>query len=121
MENSVFISLEDYDRLCSENAALTSQNDELELAISDLQEGDSQRVLVREKTIEFLADGNERIETTTYVKGFDDVREEIEAFFRTKIEELQSKKDELREKLLDVQIENSRLRHRGFWERLFNK
>ena len=121
MENSVFISLEDYDRICSENAALTSQNDELELAIADLQESDGQRVIVRETETTIFSDGSERVEKTTRVKGFADVRDEVETFFKAKIEEMETTIEELRDKLLDVQVENSRLRNRSLWQRIRNK
>ena len=64
--------------------------------------------------------------------NFDDVREDVEKKFGTTIEELRKENEKLHdelektkkqasEDLLELEMEISNLRHRGLWQRIWNK
>lgn len=125
-QGEVRIPVESYNWLRSENERLSKENAELARALADLQEKDGQKVIIRE-TVATRTRTKEIIEKTTFVKGFDEVRTEIEDFYKKKIEDLEEKIADKQqeivkysEKGLEQQTEISRLKHRGLWDRIMN-
>lgn len=137
--NSVTMSLEEYDGMKEELFTLREEKASLTDAIEALKENAEQKVIIKEVCTCEDEDGEE-CECTTYaVKGFDDVKKEIEDFYKGKFEEMENtikektekvekiyeKSKELHEKTMEWKLEKdmeiSRLKHRNLWQRILNK
>ncbi len=144
--DSVTLSLAQYNTLRDENAALKTQNSELEDALEALKENDGQKVIIRESCTCEDEEGEETVCVHTWVKGFDEVKAEVEEFYKKKIEDLETEieaktkaaekvseellsnaesqkqtADALAKKALEAEMEVSRLKHRNLWKRILNK
>jgi uncharacterized coiled-coil DUF342 family protein len=126
--NQVTLDLEDYNFLRNEYTLATKENKELNAAIEQLQDNDGQKVIIRECEQWEDEDGEEYETRTTYVKGFDEVKAEVEEFYKGKLEDLQKKIEDLRKEkenygrmYLDAQCTISELKHRNLWQRILNK
>jgi phage host-nuclease inhibitor protein Gam len=93
-----------------------------------LQDNDGQKVIIRECE-QWEDEDSEEYETrTTSVKGFDDVKAEVEEFYKEKIEDLEKKIEDLRKEkenygrmYLDALCTISDLKHRTLWQRIINE
>lgn len=135
MESKVTISLETYNRLRDANTNLVLENKELRDAIEALQDTDGQKVIIRETFTYEDEDGEETAETRTSVKGFDEVKAEVEEFYKQKIKEMEARISEVEkerenackevnavyEQKVKAEIEVSRLKRRNLWKRILNK
>ena len=119
--NQVTLSLKEYNDLRDENTELARENKELNDAIEKLQDNDGQKVIIRECEQWEDEDGDEYETNTTRIKGFDEVKQEVEDFYKKKIEDLQKENEEYRRKCLDAQCTISELKHRNLWQRIINK
>ena len=119
--NQVTLSLKEYNDLRDENTELARENKELNDAIGKLQDNDGQKVIIRECEQWEDEDGDEYETNTTRIKGFDEVKQEVEDFYKKKIEDLQKENEEYRRKCLDAQCTISELKHRNLWQRIINK
>ena len=133
--NQVTLALDDYNFLRNEYTLATKENKELNDAIEQLQDKDGQKVIIRECERWEDEDGEEYETRTTSVKGFDEVKAEVEAFYKKKITDLEDEiehlkqnaesqkqtADALAKKALEAEMEVSRLKHRNLWERILNK
>lgn len=119
--NQVTLDLEDYNFLRNEYTLATKENKELNAAIEKLQDNDGQKVIIRECERWEDEDGNEYETNTTRIKGFDEVKQEVEDFYKKKVEDLQKENEEYRHKYLDAQCTISELKHRNLWQRILNK
>lgn len=119
--NQVTLSLKEYNDLRDENTALARENKELNDAIEKLQDNDGQKVIIRECEQWEDEDGDEYQTHTTRIKGFDEVKQEVEDFYKKKFEDLQKENEEYRHKYLDAQCMISELKHRNLWQRILNK
>ena len=119
--NQVTLDLEDYNFLRNEYTLATKENKELNAAIEQLQDNDGQKVIIRECERWEDEDGNEYETNTTRIKGFDEVKQEVEDFYKKKVEDLQKENEEYRHKYLDAQCTISELKHRNLWQRILNK
>lgn len=126
--NQVTLDLEDYNFLRNEYTLATKENKELNDAIEKLQDNDGQKVIIRECERWEDEDGEEYETRTTSVKGFDDVKAEVEEFYKSKFEDLEKENEERKKKFedvqrkyLDAQCTISALKHRNLWQRIFNK
>lgn len=120
---NVVLPLAEYNELRDKyNAALVEIN-ELENVINELQENPKQKVFVKEVEIE-----DEWVTTNYRIKGFKEVKEDVEKVFGKKIEELEAQNKELQElckkyadELIEEQMKVSDLRNRSLWQRILNK
>lgn len=119
--NQVTLSLKEYNDLRDENTELARENKELNDAIEKLQDNDGQKVIIRECEQWEDEDGDEYETHTTRIKGFDEVKQEVEDFYKKKFEDLQKENEEYRHKYLDAQCTISELKHRNLWQRILNK
>lgn len=126
--NQVTLSLEEYNDMRDENTELARQNREVRAAIEELQDNDGQKVIIRECEQWEDEDGEEYETRTTSVKGFDEVKAEVEEFYKEKIEDLEKavergkkRYEETQRKYLDAQCTISELKHRNLWQRILNK
>lgn len=119
--NQVTLSLKEYNDMRDENTELARENKELNDAIEKLQDNDGQKVIIRECEQWNDEDGNEYETNTTRIKGFDEVKQEVEDFYKKKVEDLQKENEEYRQKYLDAQCTISESKHRNLWQRILNK
>lgn len=119
--NQVTLSLKEYNDMRDELAELPRENQELRDAIEKLQDNDGQKVIIRECK-QWEDEWGEECETnTTTIKGFDEVKHEVEDFYKKKFEDLQKRIEACQEKILDAQRTISELKHRNLWQRILNK
>ena len=118
--NQVTLSLKEYKDMRDENTELARENKELDDAIDKLQDNEGQKVIIRECERWEDEDGNEYETNTTRIKGFDEVKQEVEDFYKKKVEDLQKENEEYRHKYLDAQCTISELKHRNLWQRILN-
>jgi predicted RNase H-like HicB family nuclease len=126
--NHVTLSLKDYNDLCNENTELARENKELNDAIEKLQDNDGQKVIIRECEQWDDEDGDECETKTTHIKGFDEVKQEVEEFYKGKFKDLENENEEIKKKFedihrkyLDAQCTISALKNRNLWQRIINK
>lgn len=126
--NQVTLSLKEYNDMRDENTELARENKELNDAIEKLQDNDGQKVIIRECERWEDEDGNEYETNTTRIKGFDEVKQEVEEFYKGKFEDLEKENEEIKKKFedihrkyLDAQCTISELKHRNLWQRILNK
>ena len=119
--NQVTLSLKEYNDMRDENTELARENKELNDAIEKLQDNDGQKVIIRECEQWNDEDGNEYETNTTRIKGFDEVKQEVEDFYKKKVEDLQKENEEYRHKYLDALCTISDLKHRTLWQRIINE
>ena len=126
--NQVTLSLKEYNDLRDENAELARENEELNDAIEKLQDNDGQKVIIRECEQWEDEDGEEYENNTTHIKGFDEVKQEVEDFYKGKFEDLEKENEEIKKKFedihrkyLDAQCTISALKNRNLWQRIINK
>lgn len=134
MADNVTLALKAYNDLREENIALRSENEELTSALKEIENKEGQKVIVREITT-WDEDGDECEERTTHIKDFDEVKAEVEDFYKKKFESLSDQIKELddenmelideihklRDEKLEAQMEASALKHRNLWQRILNK
>jgi len=135
MADNVTLALKAYNDLRDENDALRSENEELTSALKEIEKKEGQKVIVREICTWEYEDGDECEERTTRVKGFEEVKAEVEDFYKKKFESLNDQIKELddknmelldeihklRDEKLEAQMEASILKHRNLWQRILNK
>lgn len=135
MADNVTLALKAYNDLRDENDALRSENEELTSALKEIEKKKGQKVIVREIYTWKDEDGDECEERTTKVKGLEEVKAEVEAFYKKtfqslndQIKELDDENMELldeihklRDEKLEAQMEASELKHRNLWQRILNK
>lgn len=126
--NQVTLSLKEYNDMRDENTELARENKELNDAIEKLQDNDGQKVIIRECEQWEDEDGDEYETCTTMVKCFDEIKQEVEEFYKKKIEDLEKENEERKKKFedvqrkyLDAQCTISELKHRNLWQRILNK
>lgn len=126
--NQVTLSLNDYNFLRDEYTEATKENRELNAAIEDLQDNDGQKVIIRECEQWEDEDGDKHETRTTSVKGFDEVKQEVEDFYKCKFEDLKKENEEIKKKFEDSQRKYldalciiSDLKNRNLWHRIINK
>lgn len=123
MNESVTLSVKAYNALRDEIAALKNENALYENAFEEMREVDGQRVLVKEKTIY-----DDEVVTEVWLKGFDDVKKEVEGIFKQRIEDLQEKNKDLQDSYDALIKKDARdlktileLKSRNLWQRIRNK
>ena len=133
MADTVTMSLKSYNELKELNSQLLRENAELDHALKEAQESDGLKVIVRNvehyiKPDFALICKEVRVETDTNVVGFDDVRKEVEDYYKTSIKDLQQElKDEQDKSDKEVELRLSkseeiiRLKNRNLWQRILNK
>ena len=128
MEGKVYISVDEYNDLIEQNKALLLSNKNLSDVIDEFQKADKQKVIIREIKQRHYADGTVIDENNIEVRNFDEVRSEVEAFYKQKmidmdndIMEANIEKHKWYMEKLDAEIEVSRLKHRNLWQRIRNK
>ena len=126
--NQVTLSLKEYNDLRDDVAELVRQNKELSAAIEKLQDKDGQKVIIRECERWEDEDGEEYETRTTLVTGFDEVKQEVEEFYKGKFDDLEKENEERKKNLEDVQRKYldaictiSDLKHRTLWQRIINE
>lgn len=135
MADNVTLALKAYNDLREENIALRSENEELTSALKEIEKKEGQKAIVREIYTWKDEDGCEYENCTTKVKGFKEVKKEVEDFYKKKFESLNDQIKELddentelldeihklRDEKLEAQMEASLLKHRNLWQRILNK
>lgn len=126
--NHVTLSLKDYNDLCNENTELARENKELNDVFESLKEDDGRKVIIRECEQWEDEDGDECETKTTHIKGFDEVKQEVEEFYKGKFKDLENENEEIKKKFedihrkyLDAQCTISALKNRNLWQRIINK
>lgn len=126
--NQVTLSLNDFNFLRDEYTEATKENRELNAAIEELQDNDGQKVIIHECEQWEDEDGYKHETRTTSVKGFDDVKHEVEDFFKCKFDDLKKENEEIKKKFedsqrryLDALCTISDLKNRNLWQRIINK
>ena len=133
MADTVTMSLKSYNELKELNSQLLRENAELDHALKEAQESDGLRVIVRNvehyiKPDFALICKEVRVETDTNVVGFDDVRKEVEDYYKTSIKDLQQELKDAQDKIdkeVELRLSKSeeiiRLKNRNLWQRILNK
>ena len=128
MEGKVYISVDEYNDLIEKNKALLLSNKNLSDVIDKFQAFDEQKVIIREIKERHYEDGTVIDENNIEVRNFDEVKSEVEAFYKQKmidmdndIMEANIEKHKWYMEKLDAEIEVSRLKHRNIWQRILNK
>ena len=133
MADTVTMSLKSYNELKELNSQLLRENAELDHALKEAQESDGLKVIVRNvehyiKPDFALICKEVRVETDTNVVGFDDVRKEVEDYYKTSIKDLQQELKDAQDKIdkevelrLSKSEETIRLKNRNLWQRILNK
>lgn len=123
MNESVTLSVKAYNALRDEISALKNENALYENAFEEMREVDGQRVLVKEKTIY-----DDEVVTEVWLKGFDDVKKEVEGIFKQRIDDLQEKIEDLQDRYDAMVKKDARdlktileLKSRNLWQRIRNK
>lgn len=133
MADTVTMSLKSYNELKELNSQLLRENAELDHALKEAQESDGLKVIVRNvehyiKPDFALICKEVRVETDTNVVGFDDVRKEVEDYYKTSIKDLQQELKDAQDKIdkeVELRLSKSeeiiRLKNRNLWQRILNK
>ena len=125
LNNSVTMSLEDYDNLNEVIDELTDRNDNLKNALEELKKADGQRIIIHEY---YFDEDEECFDEEVAVCGFEDVREEVEKFYKDNFNHLKSELKKARELVkktaqenLQLQMDIEKLKNRSLWNRIINK
>lgn len=135
MEEMVQISRMAYDNLRERLNGLREENKNLVESMRRLEDATEQKVICKSTYAYEDEDGDLIEEHEMCVKGFDEVKEEVEVFYKKKFEDLEEKiKDldnenmetnktlhEVYNEKLEYEMEVSRLKHRNLWQRIRNK
>ena len=133
MADTVTMSLKSYNELKEMNAQLLQENVALDKALKEAQESDGLKVIVRDvnhyiKPDFALVCKEVRVETDTNVVGFDDVRKEVEDYYKTSIKDLKQELKDAHDKIdkeVELRLSKSeeiiRLKNRNLWQRILNK
>lgn len=133
MADTVTMSLKYYNELKKLNSQLLRENAELDHALKEAQESDGLKVIVRNvehyiKPDFALICKEVRVETDTNVVGFDDVRKEVEDYYKTSIKDLKQELKDAHDKIdkeVELRLSKSeeiiRLKNRNLWQRILNK
>lgn len=133
MADTVTMSLKSYNELKEMNSQLLQENAALDKALKEAQESDGLKVIVRDVNHYIKPDfalicKEVRVETDTNVVGFDDVRKEVEDYYKTSIKDLQQELKDAQDKIdkeVELRLSKSeeiiRLKNRNLWQRILNK
>ena len=133
MADTVTMSLKSYNEMKEMNSQLLQENVALDKALKEAQESDGLKVIVRNvehyiKPDLALICKEVRVETDTNVVGFDDVRKEVEDYYKTSIKDLQQELKDAQDKIdkeVELRLSKSeeiiRLKNRNLWQRILNK
>ncbi len=135
MEEMVQISRITYDNLRERLNGLWVENKNLVESMRRLEDETEQKVICKSTYAYEDEDGDIIEENEMCVKGFDEVKEEVEEFYKKKFEDLENEIKALQEtiesqgktekalenKALALEVEVSRLKHRNLWQRIWNK
>lgn len=128
MADTVTMSLKSYNELKELNSQLLQENAELDHALKEAQESDGLKVIVRNVEHYIKPDLEVRVETDTNVVGFDDVRKDVEDYYKTSIKDLQQELKDAQDKIdkeVELRLSKSeeiiRLKNRNLWQRILNK
>ena len=133
MADTVTMSLKSYNELKEMNSQLLQENAALDKALKEAQESDGLKVIVRDVSHYIKPDfalicKEVRVETDTNVVGFDDVRKEVEDYYKTSIKDLQQELKDAQDKIdkeVELRLSKSeeiiRLKNRNLWQRILNK
>lgn len=133
MADTVTMSLKSYNEMKEMNSQLLQENAALDKALKEAQESDGLKVIVRNvehyiKPDFALICKEVRVETDTNVVGFDDVRKEVEDYYKTSIKDLQQELKDAQDKIdkeVELRLSKSeeivRLKNRNLWQRILNK
>ena len=133
MADTVTMSLKSYNELKELNSQLLQENAALDKALKEAQESDGLKVIVRDVNHYIKPDfalicKEVRVETDTNVVGFDDVRKEVEDYYKTSIKDLQQELKDAQDKIdkeVELRLSKSeeiiRLKNRNLWQRILNK
>ena len=133
MADTVTMSLKSYNELKEMNSQLLQENVALDKALKEAQESDGLKVIVRDvehyiKPDLALICKEVRVETDTNVVGFDDVRKEVEDYYKTSIKDLKQELKDAHDKIdkeVELRLSKSeeiiRLKNRNLWQRILNK
>lgn len=133
MADTVTMSLKSYNELKEMNSQLLQENAALDNALKEAQESDGLKVIVRDvnhyiKPDLALVCKEVRVETDTNVVGFDEVRKEVEDYYKTSIKDLKQELKDAYDKIdkeVELRLGKSeeivRLKNRNLWQRILNK
>lgn len=133
MADTVTMSLKSYNEMKEMNSQLLQENAALDKALKEAQESDGLKVIVRNvehyiKPDLALICKEVRVETDTNVVGFDDVRKEVEDYYKTSIKDLKQELKDAQDKIdkeVELRLSKSeeiiRLKNRNLWQRILNK
>lgn len=128
MADTVTMSLKSYNELKELNSQLLQENAELDHALKEAQESDGLKVIVMNVEHYIKPDLEVRVETDTNVVGFDDVRKDVEDYYKTSIKDLQQELKDAQDKIdkeVELRLSKSeeiiRLKNRNLWQRILNK
>ena len=133
MADTVTMSLKSYNELKEMNSQLLQENVALDKALKEAQESDGLKVIVRDVNHYIKPDfalicKEVRVETDTNVVGFDDVRKEVEDYYKTSIKDLKQELKDAHDKIdkeVELRLSKSeeiiRLKNRNLWQRILNK
>lgn len=133
MADTVTMSLKYYNDIKEMNSQLLQENVALDKALKEAQESDGLKVIVRDVNHYIKPDfalicKEVRVETDTNVVGFDDVRKEVEDYYKTSIKDLQQELKDAQDKIdkeVELRLSKSeeiiRLKNRNLWQRILNK
>ena len=135
MEEMVQISRMAYDNLRERLNGLREENNNLVESMRRLEDVTEQKVICKSTYAYDDEDGDLIEENEMSVKAFDEVKEEVEEFYKKKFEDLENEIKALQDtiesqlqtnkslanKALDLEMEVSRLNHRNLWQRIWNK
>lgn len=133
MADTVTMSLKSYNEMKEMNSQLLQENAALDKALKEAQESDGLKVIVRDVNHYIKPDfalicKEVRVETDTNVVGFDDVRKEVEDYYKTSIKDLQQELKDAQDKIdkeVELRLSKSeeiiRLKNRNLWQRILNK
>lgn len=133
MADTVTMSLKSYNEMKEMNSQLLQENVALDKALKEAQESDGLKVIVRNVNHYIKPDfalicKEVRVETDTNVVGFDDVRKEVEDYYKTSIKDLKQELKDAHDKIdkeVELRLSKSeeiiRLKNRNLWQRILNK
>ena len=133
MADTVTMSLKSYNEMKEMNSQLLQENAALDKTLKEAQESDGLKVIVRDVNHYIKPDfalicKEVRVETDTNVVGFDDVRKEVEDYYKTSIKDLQQELKDAQDKIdkeVELRLSKSeeiiRLKNRNLWQRILNK
>lgn len=133
MADTVTMSLKSYNEMKEMNSQLLQENAALDKALKEAQESDGLKVIVRDVNHYIKPDfalicKEVRVETDTNVVGFDDVRKEVEDYYKTSIKDLKQELKDAHDKIdkeVELRLSKSeeiiRLKNRNLWQRILNE